>query len=180
MFHSYTNWLNNRTKAQRAALAYSTGCISELIPHIGKMRNIISKKRRPLVIGLLCAIPAAGVINSLAPSPEQVAVENAERDRLELVQQQAAQRAAIEEAETQKWINAGNQARGQCARAGRNYVNYPRTYQRGDAWINGDIESDFVVIAKFSAENAFKQRSDGTMICYGTAGTITRYEVQDY
>ena len=80
--------------------------------------------------------------------------------------------------EAQKWLNLENQALSECARAGRNYVTNPRSYNNENAWINGDIKSDFVVIAPFTAENSFGQVRRNQIICYGNQGTITRYEVE--
>ena len=80
--------------------------------------------------------------------------------------------------EAQKWLNLENQALSECARAGRNYVTNPRSYNNENAWINGNIKSDFVVIAPFTAENSFGQVRRNQIICYGNQGTITRYEVE--
>jgi hypothetical protein len=140
---------------------------------IKQLINRIPEERRGLAFAMLCAIPIAGMIANCDGNPQKVAVDRAESERIALIRQQAAQ----EDAENQKWMHAGNNARGECARAGRQYVTNPRSYRNQDAWINGDIKSDFVVIAPFTAENAFGQPRKNTMICYGNAGVITRYEV---
>ena len=128
-----------------------------------------SETRNGIIFAGIAALPLVFAAALVAPKGD---IQSAQ------TQQAISAPAPQVDVEAQKWLNLENQALSECARAGRNYVTNPRSYNNENAWINGNIKSDFVVIAPFTAENSFGQVRRNQIICYGNQGTITRYEVE--
>jgi hypothetical protein len=138
--------------------------------------NRVPEERRGLAIALLCAVPVAAVIVSLAPTPEEVAAENAavEQQATQVASQQAASDAL------QREVDLTNSVRSECWQFARRSVKDPSSLQMvQEGWINGDVTSDFVVIQPISAENSFGARTTATAVCSGNNGVVTSYQMDN-
>lgn len=88
---------------------------------------------------------------------------------------QPAQEAASQA--QQRKADLENSVRSDCYQFLRSGLYKQGTLRVQESWVNGDVNSDFVVIQPFSAENGYGQRLSGTAVCSGSQGVVTSREV---
>ena len=95
-----------------------------------------------------------------------------------IAQQPTAEQIAAEQADLQR-LNLSNQLRSECARTLRASAKRPESMDIKQDWINGSIDSDFVIIMPYSARNSFGDLVNGSFACHGSNGVITHSETSE-